>query len=250
MSASRRYLVPLPYFHSPLFTLHSAVKNMEIRAVNLTKVYKKKDSPDIEVLKDINLDIKSGEKISFTGPSGAGKSTLIHTLGLMDRPTSGQVFIDGKDCYKSDDNYLCKMRKDNIGFVFQFHYLLADFTVLENILLPVWEEKDKKMSYAEEILAKVGLSHRKNHFPNELSGGEQQRAALARALINKPKIIFADEPTGNLDRQTGLEIENLLFSVSNDAKSTLILVTHNQELAQKADRQIKMIDGKIKTAEV
>jgi lipoprotein-releasing system ATP-binding protein len=218
---------------------------MEIKAVNLSKSYKKNDSPDIEVLKSINLDIKSGEKIAFTGPSGAGKSTLIHTLGLMDRPTAGQVVIDGKDCYKADDNYLCKMRKDNIGFVFQFHYLLADFTVLENILLPVWAERNGKTAYAEEILAKVGLSHRKNHFPNELSGGEQQRAALARALINKPKIIFADEPTGNLDRHTGLEIENLLFSASADEKSTLILVTHNQELAKKADRQIHMTDGKI-----
>ncbi|MCL2144163.1 MAG: ABC transporter ATP-binding protein [Endomicrobia bacterium] len=238
-------MAEIQYLHSPLLNLHSAFKTMEIKAVNLIKIYKKKDSPDIEVLKDINLDIKSGEKISFTGPSGAGKSTLIHTLGLMDRPTSGQVFIDGNDCYRSDDNYLCKMRKDNIGFMFQFHYLLADFTVLENVLLPVWAERDKKSGYGEEILEKVGLSHRKNHFPNELSGGEQQRAALARALINKPKIIFADEPTGNLDRHTGLEIENLLFSVSADAKSTLILVTHNKELAEKADRQIKMTDGKI-----
>lgn len=218
---------------------------MEIKAVNLSKNYKKKDSPDVEVLKNVNLEIFSGEKVAFTGPSGAGKSTLIHSLGLMDRPTEGQVFIEGQDCYKSNDNYLCKMRKDNIGFVFQFHYLLADFTVLENILLPVWDDKEQKASYADEILEKVGLSHRKNHFPNELSGGEQQRAALARALINKPKIIFADEPTGNLDRHTGLEIENLLFSASNEAKSTLVLVTHNQELAQKSDRQIKMIDGKI-----
>lgn len=218
---------------------------MEIKAVNLVKNYKKEGSPDIEVLKDLNLEIPSGQKVAFTGPSGAGKSTLIHSLGLMDRPTSGHVLIDGLDCYELNDDFLCKMRKDNIGFVFQFHYLLADFTVLENILLPVWDEKDKKISYAFEILEKVGLSHRKNHFPNELSGGEQQRAALARALINKPKIIFADEPTGNLDRNTGLEIENLLFSASDEAFATLILVTHNRELAEKTDRQIKMTDGKI-----
>lgn len=218
---------------------------MEIKAVNLNKNYKKKGSPDVEVLKNVNLEIASGEKIAFTGPSGAGKSTLIHSLGLMDRPTSGKVFIDNQDCYKSNDNYLCKMRKDNIGFVFQFHYLLSDFTVLENILLPVWNESNLKTFYADEILEKVGLSHRKNHFPNELSGGEQQRAALARALINKPKIIFADEPTGNLDRHTGQEIENLLFSASAETKSTLILVTHNHELAQKADRRIQMVDGKI-----
>ena len=218
---------------------------MEIIAKNLVKNYKKKDSPDIEVLKNVNLSIASGQKVAFTGPSGAGKSTLIHTLGLMDRPTSGQVLIDGQDCFKMDDNYLCKMRKGNIGFVFQFHYLLSDFTVWENTLLPVWNEKKLKASYAEEILEKVGLSHRKKHFPSELSGGEQQRAALARALINKPKIIFADEPTGNLDRHTGLEIEKLLFSASSDSGATLVLVTHNQELAEKADVQIKMTDGKI-----
>jgi ABC-type antimicrobial peptide transport system, ATPase component len=218
---------------------------MDIKAVNLIKNYKRKDSPDVEVLKNINLEIKSGQKVAFTGPSGAGKSTLIHILGLMDRPTSGGVFIDGQDCFKSDDNYLCAMRKDNIGFVFQFHYLLSDFTVLENILLPVWKEKESKISNAEAILEKVGLSHRKNHFPNELSGGEQQRAALARALINNPKIIFADEPTGNLDRYTGLEIENLLFSTCTETGTTLVLVTHNLELAAKADLQIKMTDGKI-----
>ncbi|MDR1196351.1 MAG: ABC transporter ATP-binding protein [Endomicrobium sp.] len=218
---------------------------MEIIAKNLIKNYKKKNSPDIEVLKSINLNIPSGQKTAFTGPSGAGKSTLIHSLGLMDRPTSGKVLIDGIDCYASNDDYLCKMRKENIGFVFQFHYLLSDFTVLENILLPVWKEKKLKISYADEILEKVGLSHRKNHFPSELSGGEQQRAALARALINKPKIIFADEPTGNLDRHTAVEIENLLLDVSSEARATLVLVTHNMELAEKADRQIRMTDGKI-----
>lgn len=218
---------------------------MKIETLNLNKKYKKKNSPDVNVLKNINITIKSGEKVAFTGPSGAGKSTLIHILGLMDRPTSGKVFIDGKDCFKSDDNYLCKMRKDNIGFVFQFHYLLADFTVLENILLPVWKNRDKMISKAKEVLKKVGLSHRYNHFPNELSGGEQQRAALARALINDPKIIFADEPTGNLDRATGMEIEKLLFKSSEERKATLILVTHNEKLAKKADRIIKMTDGHI-----
>ncbi len=218
---------------------------MNIKTQNLNKHYKKKDSLDVEVLKDINLEIKSGEKVAFTGPSGAGKSTLIHILGLMDRPTSGKVLIDGKDCFASDDNYLCKMRKENIGFVFQFHYLLSDFTVLENILLPVWEKKEENLEKAKKILEKVGLKHRITHFPNELSGGEQQRAALARALINDPKIIFADEPTGNLDRATGLEIEKLLLDSSSEGKATLILVTHNEELAAKTDRRMKMVDGKI-----
>ena len=220
-------------------------RTMNIKAIDLNKSYKRKDSPDVQVLKNINLDITSGEKVSFTGASGAGKSTLIHLLGLMDRPTSGKVIIDGKDCFASNDGYLCGMRKENIGFMFQFHYLLADFTVMENILIPVWNEKKEKSAKALKILEKVGLTHRANHFPNELSGGEQQRAALARALINDPKIIFADEPTGNLDRHTGLEIENLLLESSGERKATLILVTHNEELAAKADRQIRMRDGRI-----
>ncbi|MCL2798906.1 MAG: ABC transporter ATP-binding protein [Endomicrobia bacterium] len=220
---------------------------MNIKAVNLSKHYKKKDSPDVEVLKNINLEIKSGEKVAFTGPSGAGKSTLIHILGLMDRPTSGKVFVDAKDCFLSNDDYLCSMRKENIGFVFQFHYLLSDFTVLENVLLPAWKDREEKLKKAEDILGKVGLSHRKNHFPNELSGGEQQRAALARALINDPKIIFADEPTGNLDRATGAEIEKLLFESSAERNATLVLVTHNESLAAKSDRIIKMTDGHIET---
>lgn len=218
---------------------------MNIKTVNINKTYQRNNASEVEVLKDINLDIRSGEKIAFTGPSGAGKSTLIHILGLMDRPTSGKVLINGEDCFQKSDNYLCEMRKENIGFVFQFHYLLADFNVIENILLPVWTKKDVKYNKALEILEKVGLSHRMNHFPNELSGGEQQRAALARALINDPGIVFADEPTGNLDRATGIEIENLLLESSSERKATLILVTHNQELAAKADKQIRMIDGKI-----
>lgn len=218
---------------------------MEIKAIDLSKSYKRKNSPDVSVLKNIELNIHSGEKVAFTGPSGAGKSTLIHILGLMDRPTTGKVFIDGKDCFESNDNYLCKMRKDNIGFVFQFHYLLPDFTVLENILIPVWDDRKNKYENALKILDKVGLSHRTGHFPNELSGGEQQRAALARAMINDPKIIFADEPTGNLDRATGIQIENLLLGSSDELKATLILVTHNEELAGKADRKINMVDGKI-----
>ena len=220
-------------------------RRMNIRVENLNKNYKKKDSPDVKVLKNVNLEIISGQKIALTGPSGAGKSTLIHILGLMDRPTSGKVYIDDVDCFEGDDKYLCIMRKKNIGFVFQFHYLMPDFTVLENILLPVWGEKNIKFKQAQNILEKVGLLHWQNHFPNELSGGEQQRAALARALINNPQIIFADEPTGNLDRVTGLEIEKLLFESSSQTGSTLVLVTHNDDLASKTDKVIKMTDGKI-----
>ncbi|MDR3256355.1 MAG: ABC transporter ATP-binding protein [Endomicrobium sp.] len=218
---------------------------MNIKVEKLIKNYKKKDSSDIEVLKNIDFEIPVGHKIALTGPSGVGKSTFIHILGLMDRPTSGKVYIGDVDCFANDDKYLCNMRKKNIGFIFQFHYLMPDFTVLENILLPVWSEKNIKFEQAKNILEKVGLFHRQNHFPNELSGGEQQRAALARALINNPKLIFADEPTGNLDRITGLEVEKLLFKSSSELGSTLVLVTHNDELASKTDNIIKMIDGEI-----
>jgi ABC-type lipoprotein export system ATPase subunit len=218
---------------------------MDIKTKNLSKNYKKKDSPDVWVLKDVQLEIPSGQKIALTGPSGVGKSTLIHTLGLMDRPTTGNVYIDDIDCFSKNDKYLCAMRRENIGFIFQFHYLMPDFTVLENVLLPVWEDRNIKIKLAQSILEKVGLLRRQYHFPNELSGGEQQRVALARALINNPKIIFADEPTGNLDKATGLEIENLLFESATESNSTLILVTHDEKLATKADKIIKMTDGKI-----
>ncbi|MDR1260043.1 MAG: ABC transporter ATP-binding protein [Endomicrobium sp.] len=222
---------------------------MNIKIKNLSKNYinnyNKKNSQIVKVLKNVNFEIISGQKVAFIGPSGSGKSTLIHILGLMDRPTYGKMYMGDIDCFACNDEYLCNMRKRNIGFIFQFHYLMSDFTVLENILLPVWSERSIKFKYAKYILKKIGLFNRQDHFPNELSGGEQQRVALARALINDPKIIFADEPTGNLDQSTGLEIENLLFENSLQTGSTLIFVTHNKEFALKADTIIKINDGKI-----
>ncbi|MDR1511824.1 MAG: ABC transporter ATP-binding protein [Endomicrobium sp.] len=220
---------------------------MNIKSENLNKIYVKKGLPDMLILNDINIEIVSGQKVALTGPSGAGKSTLIHILGLMDRPTSGRVYIDGIDCFNNDDMYLCAVRKNNIGFIFQFHYLMLDFSVLENVLLPVWSKRLEKLKYARSILKKLEILDRQNHFPNELSGGEQQRVALARAVINNPHIIFADEPTGNLDRVAGLEIEKLLFEISSELGSTLMLVTHNEELASRADKIIKIVNGKIYT---
>ena len=218
---------------------------MKIETKNLIKNYIMPKSGEVKVLKGIDLLINSGEKVALMGPSGAGKSTLIHILGLMDKPTSGNVLIDDKDITSLSQNKLAKMRKENIGFVFQFHYLLADFTVMENILMPVWNDRKTKKEYALSMLENMGLTDRANHMPNELSGGEQQRVALARALINNPKILFADEPTGNLDRQTGEKIENLMFEMCNKLKTTLLVVTHSQDLANLADRQIKIVDGKI-----
>ena len=218
---------------------------MKLETKNLTKNYIVPKSGEVKVLKGIDLLINSGEKVALMGPSGAGKSTLIHILGLMDKPTSGNVLIDDIDITTYTPNKLAKMRKENIGFVFQFHYLLADFTVMENILMPVWNERKQKKEYALNMLETMGLTDRANHMPNELSGGEQQRVALARALINKPKILFADEPTGNLDRKTGEKIENLMFEMCSKLKTTLLVVTHSQELANLADRQIKIVDGKI-----
>lgn len=218
---------------------------MKIETKNLTKNYIVPKSGEVKVLKGIDLLINSGEKVALMGPSGAGKSTLIHILGLMDKPTSGNVLIDDKDITVFAPTKLAKMRKENIGFVFQFHYLLADFSVMENILMPVWNDRKIKKDYALNMLETMGLTNRANHMPNELSGGEQQRVALARALINNPKILFADEPTGNLDRKTGEKIENLMFEMCSKLKTTLLVVTHSQELANLADRQIKIVDGKI-----
>ena len=218
---------------------------MKIETKNLTKNYIVPKSGEVKVLKGIDLLINSGEKVALMGPSGAGKSTLIHILGLMDKPTSGKVLIDDTDITSFNQNKLAKMRSENIGFVFQFHYLLADFTVMENILMPVWNNRKQKKEYALNMLETMGLTDRANHMPNELSGGEQQRVALARALINNPKILFADEPTGNLDRQTGIIIENLMFDMCTKLKTTLLVVTHSHELADLADRQIKIVDGKI-----
>lgn len=218
---------------------------MKIETKNLTKNYSRPKAPELCVLKDINISINSGERVALTGPSGAGKSTLIHILGLMDKPTSGEVFIDGENVTSYGGAKLSDMRKNNIGFVFQFHYLLADFNVMENILIPVWDKRKEKEGRAAELLEIMGIASRKTHMPCELSGGEQQRVALARALINNPKILFADEPTGNLDRKTGEMIENLMFDICGRLKTTLVIVTHSEELAKSADTRLKMTDGRI-----
>jgi lipoprotein-releasing system ATP-binding protein len=219
---------------------------MKIKTINLVKNYKTLKSPEVQVLKGINLTINSGETVALTGPSGVGKSTLIHLLGLMDKQTSGSILLDDINVDNLSANQLAKLRKDNIGFIFQFHCLLADFNVLENILIPVWNNYKQKEKTAYNLLDMMGLKNRAKHLPSELSGGEQQRVAMARAFINNPKIIFADEPTGNLDRNTGEKIEKLMFDMCKEFKTTLVVVTHSQELVKLASKQLIMENGKIK----
>lgn len=186
--------------------------------------------------------------IAIMGASGVGKSTLLNILGALDKPTAGEVFFRGSKVFEKSDTELASFRNSKVGFVFQFHHLLPEFTALENTLIPTMilnMERRKAMSLAEEMLAMVGLKERMRHRPGELSGGEQQRVAIARALITAPEIILADEPTGNLDTHTGDEVFALLKRINRESSTTFIVVTHNEKIARQADRVLKMIDGQI-----
>ena len=203
---------------------------------------------DLHVLKGVDLKLSKGEIVSIVGSSGAGKSTLLHILGTLDNPNGGEVWLHGERTDKLKGNALAKFRNKNIGFIFQFHHLLPEFTALENICIPGWIARRKKkdtVEKARELLDILGLSARADHKPHELSGGEQQRVAVARALINEPAIILADEPTGNLDSANGLELHRLFETLREKLKQTFLIVTHNEELAKMSDRVIMMKDGKI-----
>jgi lipoprotein-releasing system ATP-binding protein len=203
----------------------------------------------LEVLKGIDLEIGSGEFAAITGPSGAGKSTLLHILGGLDSPTRGRVTFEGKDLYGLSDVELSLTRNSRFGFVFQFYHLLPEFTALENVLMPALicradqRQKEEARRQASGLLRQVGLGERSGHFPAQLSGGEKQRVAIARALINQPQFLFCDEPTGNLDSQSGAEIVRLLKDVNARDKAAVVLVTHNLELAKIADRVYHLRDG-------
>lgn len=202
----------------------------------------------LEILKGVELEIRSGELVSIVGSSGAGKTTLLTLLGTLDRPNRGQVLYDGEDVFRWNDKKLSAFRNQNIGFVFQFHQLLPEFNALENVCIPAWiAGKGKKESEkrAEELLETFGLKERIHHKPSELSGGEQQRVAVARALINKPRVVLADEPSGNLDSENAKELHKLFFKLRDELKQTFVIVTHNTELAELADRKLQMKDGKI-----
>ncbi len=214
-----------------------------LEAIGISKKY-----GHLEVLKNINLQIDSSEIVSIVGASGAGKSTLLHILGTLDRPDSGSVILDKIELNQLNDKKLSAFRNEKIGFVFQFHNLMAELTALENVCLPAWVGKnDKKQTEtrAMELLHILNLSARASHLPSELSGGEQQRVAVARALINSPAYVFADEPSGNLDSKNADELHKLFFSLRDQFKCSFVIVTHNPELAGMSDRTIKLEDGKI-----
>ncbi|WEK37645.1 MAG: ABC transporter ATP-binding protein [Candidatus Pseudobacter hemicellulosilyticus] len=200
------------------------------------------------VLKGVDLHIKQGEIASIVGPSGSGKSTLLHILGTLDRPDDGNVVIDSQSINFQNDRQVAAFRNRHIGFVFQFHHLLPEFTALENVCIPGWIAGRRKKEVADKaasLLRTLGLADRIENKPNALSGGEQQRVAVARALINDPKIIFADEPTGNLDSANARELHQLFFDLRQQFNQTFLIVTHNEELAEMSDRTLHMKDGKI-----
>ncbi len=215
-----------------------------VEAKNIHKSFGK-----LHVLKGVDLSVEKGEVVSIIGKSGAGKSTLLHILGTLDAADSGQIAVGGKPCNKFSERELAKFRNENIGFVFQFHHLLPEFTAVENVCMPAFIQKKSGEAIekrAKELLDYLGLAERLEHRPSQLSGGEQQRVAIARALMNNPSVVFADEPTGNLDSSTSDELHQLIFQLRKDFEQTFIIVTHNEELAQMSDRIFEMEDGKIK----
>jgi lipoprotein-releasing system ATP-binding protein len=218
-----------------------------LEAINLHKQYRS-GNIWLQVLKGINLSINSGEIISIVGPSGAGKSTLLHLLGFLDRPTTGEVKLDQENVLLLSNSDLAYIRNHQIGFLFQFHHLLPEFTAAENVMLPqliAGQNRKAARQKAESILEQVGLQHRGHHKPGELSGGEQQRVALARALVNDPAVVLADEPTGNLDRATGEKVLELLWLLNETKHQTFILVTHDEALAHRAHRLVRLVEGSV-----
>ncbi len=218
-----------------------------ISAKNIHKYY-----DQLHVLKGVDLDIKKGEIVSIVGASGAGKTTLLQIIGTLDKHSEGTLLIHQTDIASLNRKALAQFRNEHLGFIFQFHQLLPEFTALENVCIPAFIKKTPKAAAekrAKELLAFLGLSHRENHKPNELSGGEQQRVAVARALINNPSIILADEPSGNLDTESAENLHNLFFELRDEFGQTFVIVTHNEELAGMADRKLVMQDGVIISSE-
>ncbi len=216
---------------------------------NVTKTFEH-EGRSLEVLKGIDLEIGSGEMVTIVGPSGAGKSTLLHLIGTLDLPTEGRILYGGRDVTRLGSSDLAEFRNRSIGFVFQFHHLLPEFTALENVMMPGLIQGGRRLEdRARELLSEVGLSERLTHRPGELSGGEQQRVALARALLMEPKLVLADEPTGNLDSQTSNSVQSLIFDLNRRHGITFLIVTHSRDFAAMMPRQVSMKDGRIDSDE-
>lgn len=222
---------------------------ISVAAENLTRSYTIGKERKVEVLRGLSLEVKAGEQVFLTGPSGAGKTTLLYTLAGLEKPEGGKVLIGGRDIYGMPASKLAELRNRKIGYIFQNYHLLPELTAVENAALPAMIAGQKRMKEATAALERVGLGHRLKHLPTELSGGEQQRVAIARAIMNEPEIIFADEPTGNLDTRNGKEIIDLLFGLAAEKKRTLIVVTHDNGLASKGDRKLIIRDGVVASDE-
>jgi lipoprotein-releasing system ATP-binding protein len=222
-----------------------------IRIQKISKVFQI-GQETLHVLKDISLDIRQQEMLSIVGASGAGKSTLMHLLGALDRPSGGSIFYGEQDIFNLGDAELAKFRNTSIGFVFQFHHLLPEFTAAENVMMPLFIHglnRTDALKKAETALHDVGLQARMQHKPGELSGGEQERVAIARAIVNEPAVVLADEPTGNLDTKTGEAVSAVLHRLNQEKGMVIVLVTHNEQLAQTADRTVHLSDGEIEKIE-
>lgn len=218
-----------------------------LRCKNISKFYDEGEQK-VQVLKEVSFSMNAGELVAIVGSSGSGKSTLLHTLGGLDQPSSGEVWIRGQSLQKLNSDKLALLRNQNLGFVYQFHHLMADFSALENVMMPMLigkQSKSEAADRAEKILQAVGLSHRITHRPSALSGGERQRVAIARALVNHPALVLADEPTGNLDQKTTESIFELIQQLNREQNIAFLLVTHDLNLANKLSRQLVMRDGRL-----
>ncbi len=216
-------------------------------AENLSKQYPTRGEP-LRILHDLNLELSAGENVAIVGPSGSGKSTLLHILGTLDTPSSGSILFDGENPFAMDEQTLADFRNKNIGFIFQEHHLLPQLSVFENILVPTLasgKPTEADIERAEKLIERVGLTDRSHHRPAELSGGERERVAVARALINKPLLLLADEPTGNLDHENAQQIGELLLDIQRQEQMILVVVTHSQELSQKLDQQLELSAGQL-----